>query len=422
MSWTIAGLVLFSVITWYLITFVLILQVGIPSTIVTVVTEHPCLSMENVFGRFIRFSGILRCILLLLLAGGLVCCNRLNNGYFFSFPVQKVEDIEESGMLMPDLLYQDINVTCFSIIDTFIVSYLGGPDFASVYSLNSGKELGSFCRRGRGPGEILAMTPFFDPGSKAEQVYIFDATRSALQTWDIPASLDEGRDVCTNRVPLNKRKPGPMTLMSIYRLGDDSLLAYDACQLRSFMLTDIPRYWIFDKNSGELMDSIKCFRKVPLNSSSKHGLSCTTLMSHSSCLNIARNKMFLAMRMFPMTAIIDLQNREGSGFFLKKMPKQDDREPVLYFSSVTATDRYVYCLYYGEAEKDYVPQTMEEENNRKGLSLLYVMDWEGRLRAKYRLDDVYHRCQISNDVLVLSKLSLSGSALYKLALSDINPD
>lgn len=422
MSWANVGSVLISVIIWYTIIFALTSQVIIPSTIVSLASGHPCLFMENAFNWFIRFLGKLKCILLFLLTGGLVCCNRLSNGYYFSFPVQKVEDIAESGVLKPELLYQGINVTCFSIIDSFVVSYLGGPDFASVYNLKSGEELGSFCRKGRGPGEILAMTPFFDSGSKADQVYIFDATCSDLQTWNIPASLAEGRDVCKDIVHLNKRKPGPLTLMSIYRLGDDSLLAYDACQLRSFMLTDIPRYWIFDQDTGEVRDSIKCFRKVPLKSSGKRELSCTTLMSHSSCLNSARDKMFLAMRMFPMIAIIDIHNHESSGFFLRRMPRQNDRDPVLYFSSVTATDRYVYCLYYGKEERDHVPQTIEEENSRKGLSLLYVMDWEGRLRAKYRLDDVYHKCQVSNDGLYLSRLSLSGSALYRLPLSDVVPD
>ena len=305
----------------------------------------------------------------------------------------------------------------FALIDTFLLSYLvEGPHFVSVYSLNSGHELGDYCLRGRGPGESIALTPFFQPGSNADEMYVFDAFHSILQTWDIPASVATRQDVFHNRIHLNSGRKGPFSLSSLYRLDDHSLLVYDACQFHPFILTDIPRYWIFDTATGEITDSIKCFRNVPLKSRKKDWLSHATLMDHTSCLDNEQEKLFLAMRSFPLTAFVDLQNGTVQGFLIKGKPRQNYQDPICHFSSASSSGQFIYCLYYGGRTEQFVSRTIEEEKKRNDNCYLYVMDWEGTARAKYQLDNVYHRCLVLNDTLYLTRLSPSGSGLYTLPL------
>ncbi|MBO5562369.1 MAG: hypothetical protein J5939_01460 [Bacteroidales bacterium] len=406
-----------------MILFVSIIRQNISSMIVFINIEHLCNCMGNVCNRLIKSfvtNGIRTSFLFLMVVS--IGCNQLRPEKLSNFPVKAIDDIAFTGSVIPRLKFKDINVNSFAIVDTFIVSYqMSGSNFISLYSLNSGKELGSYCRKGRGPGENLAMMPFFQPGCRADELFIFDASRSVMQTWNIQASVVEGKDVCFNSVKLNKGRGDYMSLLSLYKLNDGTVLAYDACQARAATLSEIPRYWRFDAVTGEVLDSIKCFKSVPLILDRKKRLTSASLMTHASCLDFGQNTLFLAMMNFPQVTLIDIDSGEAKGFILRNQPKQDPKKPYYYFSSVSATKEFVFCLYFGEEARIFLPLSLEEERSRECKSSLFVFDWDGNLCAKYLLDNVYERCQVMNDQLYLTRMNLEGSSLYTIPLSEIEP-
>ena len=207
------------------------------------------------------------------LIGGLVFiigCTHYRPDKYCDFPVHGIDDIKITAELAPEPLFLDINLVSLTIIDTFMLSYLGkGSSFVSVSSLNTGEEIGEFCLKGKGPDENVMLMPYFQPDNSPDSVFIFDATRSFLRIWDLNSSVAGHKDVYSGGIKLNNGKGTYMSSMSMYKLDDNRVLTYDTCQGRSLTLSAVPRYWVFDYGTGEILDSIKCFHNVPLKNKSK---------------------------------------------------------------------------------------------------------------------------------------------------------
>lgn len=357
------------------------------------------------------------------LIGGLVFiigCTHYRPDKYCNFPVHGIDDIKITAELTPEPLFSDINLMSLTIIDTFMLSYLGkGSSFVSVSNLNTGEEVGEFCLRGRGPDENATLMPFFQPDNSPDSVFIFDATRSFLRIWDLNSSVAEHRDVYSGGIKLDNGKGTYMSSMSMYKLDDKRVLTYDASHGRSLDLARVPRYWVFDYGTGELLDSIKCFRDIPLKSKSATYLPNSFVMSHYSCLDSRHETLYMAMYYLPLFSILNIQNGKAEGFAIKDLPEQNGQDPIIYFTSITESDGFVYCLYFGDKQSSFLSLNASESEPLDVKSTLFVFNNEGKLCAKYKLDDVYERCQVSNGKLYLTNISHERSGLYVLPVSEL---
>ena len=358
---------------------------------------------------------LLGCIVFLLIG-----CTKYRPDKYCDFPVHSISDIKITAELTPEPLFSDINLMSLTIIDTFMLSYLGkGSSFVSVSSLNTGEEIGEFCLKGRGPDENVALLPFFQPDNSPDSVFIFDATRSLLRIWDLNSSVAEHRDVYSGGIKLNNGKGSYMSSMSMYKLDGKRVLTYDASHGRSLALARVPRYWIFDYETGALLDSIKCFRDIPLKSKSETYLPNSFVMSHYSCLDSRHETLYMAMYYLPLFSILNIKNGKAEGFYLKDLPEQNDKDPIIYFTSITESEGFVFCLYFGGEQSSFLSLSTSENMPLDVKSTLFVFDSGGKLRAKYKLDDVYERCQVSNGKMYLTNISHERSGLYVLPVSKL---
>lgn len=357
------------------------------------------------------------------LIGGLVFiigCTHYRPDKYCNFPVHGIDDIKITAELAPEPLFLDINLVSLTIIDTFMLSYLGkGSSFVSVSSLNTGEEIGEFCLRGRGPDENVMLMPFFQPDNSPDSVFIFDATRSFLRIWDLNSSVAEHRDVYSGGIKLDNGNGTYMSSMSMYKLDDNRVLTYDTCQGRSLTLSAVPRYWVFDYGTGEILDSIKCFHNVPLKNKSKSYLPYSYVMSHYSCLDSRHETLYMAMYYLPLFSILNIQNGKAEGFAINDLPEQNGQDPIIYFTSITESDGFVYCLYFGDKQSSFLSLNASESEPLDVKSTLFVFNNEGKLCAKYKLDDVYERCQVSNGKLYLTNISHERSGLYVLPVTEL---
>lgn len=357
------------------------------------------------------------------LIGGLVFiigCTHYRPDKYCDFPVHGIDDIKITAELAPEPLFLDINLVSLTIIDTFMLSYLGkGSSFVSVSSLNTGEEIGEFCLKGKGPDENVMLMPYFQPDNSPDSVFIFDATRSFLRIWDLNSSVAEHRDVYSGGIKLDNGKGTYMSSMSMYKLDDKRVLTYDASHGRSLDLARVPRYWVFDYGTGELLDSIKCFRDIPLKSKSATYLPNSFVMSHYSCLDSRHETLYMAMYYLPLFSILNIQNGKAKGFAIKDLPEQNDQDPIIYFTSISESEGFVYCLYFGDKQSSFLSLNASESEPLDVKSTLFVFNNEGKLCAKYKLDDVYERCQVSNGKLYLTNISHERSGLYVLPVTEL---
>ena len=375
-----------------------------------------CLVNASVmFFNLVYKTGLLGCFVLVLIG-----CTQYLPDKYCDFPVHSINDIKITAELTPEPLFSDINLMSLTIIDTFMLSYLGkGSSFVSVSNLNTGEEVGEFCLGGRGPDENATLMPFFQPDNSPDSVFIFDATRSFLRIWDLNSSVAEHRDVYSGGIKLDNGKGTYMSSMSMYKLDDKRVLTYDASHGRSLDLARVPRYWVFDYGTGELLDSIKCFRDIPLKSKSATYLPYSFVMSHYSCLDSRHETLYMAMYYLPLFSILNIQNGKAKGFAIKGLPEQNDQDPIIYFTSISESEGFVYCLYFGDKQSSFLSLNASESEPLDVKSTLFVFNNEGKLCAKYKLDDVYERCQVSNGKLYLTNISHERSGLYVLPVSEL---
>ena len=66
-------------------------------------------------------------------------------------------------------------------------------------------------------------------------------------------------------------------------------------------------------------------------------------------------------------------------------------EPVSYFADVQADEKYIYALYSG--------QKIDFETGQKQPDYLFVLDWDGRMVAKYHLNESFSRIHLDGETL-----------------------
>ena len=104
---------------------------------------------------------------------------------------------------------------------------------------------------------------------------------------------------------------------------------------------------------------------------------------------------------------------------LVKLLEYYGQDPIIYFTSITESDGFVYCLYFGDKQSSFLSLNASESEPLDVKSTLFVFNNEGKLCAKYKLDDVYERCQVSNGKLYLTNISHERSGLYVLPVTEL---
>lgn len=275
------------------------------------------------------------------------------------------------GMPMDILLMNDLIIVLDHQTDRFF----------HVFSKDSFNHLGSFIRKGRGPGEEVYINPFFKIHADDEIIY---QSESDLKVARIVISGDSANMVILRKIDL----PAAM------REGVDFFLVNNSIFNSNYLDTASRDYTVYNMETGQVSEWGESYhfseKNIPQYMLPFHNAKLTTVNSKENLIASVFNQ-------FPLLRIYSLETEQ----LITQLQMSDDshnREVMLtgqgqpgtggmisYYHHVSSTEDYIYGLYGGfsvmdrfkEGEEPYYYDWSEE---------VHIWKWDGTPVMKLILD------------------------------------
>ena len=358
----------------------------------------------------IRFKGLVAFLLGLFL---LVGCGQIPEESVLLFPVREVGDNSTTRSLAPKQVFPDsVPLSGFRIVGDCLVSSAGfmSDHFIDIYDLSTGELKESFCRKGRGPGEFLAISPLFS--SDGDVLSLYDAGTGLYTQMKLNLlEIDSAEIVNQVKIIVPDGKNAPV-IMSTYRMNDREMLAYNSIQGElGYVNIESPYYAIYDVITGRELQTYNIFDANLIKKRSGEYEQMVSL-ALDDCLDDRKERLCFVMNQMPIVAIVDLASGKTQGIRLKGAVPYSADNPVFHFRSVCADESHIYALYYGKRPEEVLPESTD--------TLMYVFDWNGNFVEKISLNGLFLSCRNSQDKIYLARLGLDQQTyLYELSKKDV---
>lgn len=279
------------------------------------------------------------------------------------------------------------------------------PDFFyNIYHADTGRKLGSFVRKGRGPREAVSLNCVYQFVRRGDDLtaWLYAANEERLFQWNISRSLREGTTVYDTIMPYKIDRIG-----FLYQLAQDTLLV---SRLSSGWPGEASAPY-YEKRLLSTNESICEYRpyKVAVDSD----LAFYTW----DAIKPDGSRVVQAMRFLPQINVLDLRTGKLFGSRLKGAPgfslmKDVERlMETVYYTGVCADDRYIYA----------VSRERDDSTEPGGLHdhIIHIFDWEGRLCARIETDRPYERCWLDPVRNRLYAMDMATNKIHYLELSQL---
>ena len=318
----------------------------------------------------------------LLLSGLLVvvcsCTERLAGKDCFNHIVEEIEDVRISKGLSPELYCSSSeDLSNIIINDSLLFAFVRGRDhICYVSNINNDSIVGAYCPKGRAWNEMLVPSMVEDTYSINGDLCcpIFSIPDSKVFIWNVSQSLKTG-DTRFNKI--SQIADGSTAIYNVFMLDAERLIAFNSKHNPYIDELEEPPYFeVYDCNTGNLLKRYEIFKMIegygenPLYNA-KDYLSC------HPCIKPDRTKIAYVMSYHPQLNILDIEGGNVKGYSIKGAKSFNPNVRYLHFSSVKVDDDYIYALYYGGEFNGVDPD--------KTPDILYVFDWNGEIKAKFKL-------------------------------------
>ncbi len=267
----------------------------------------------------------------------------------------KVIEVELDSTFNSDVLGVQACFDLQIVSDTVLVIQVNPTDslyFFEAWSTRGFDKLGSFGRKGRGPGELLT-TRICKTESRSKDLIIENPSSESTCSVDVLESIHNSTIIAVDSCSFDR---------ALY-----SAPLSDNCRFTIEMEDDILAAYSYDDISRR---EIEFFQTVDANRYITH---LSVLLSSNS----ARAKVALAMLLFPQIAVIDVHSGNVKNIAVDRAFK--DWKNVLasmlgpnsveYYSGLCTSENYIFATYSGVSIKD---RTNGAEN-----SMVHIFDWDG---------------------------------------------
>lgn len=282
--------------------------------------------------------------------------------------------------------------------------------FFQIFNVDTGKDLGVYCRRGRGPEESVSLGCIFQLYKKGDDLMtmLYAANEEKLFEWNITQSVKQGKTVYDRVV-----KSENYRVFSLYNISEDIMFMYKPAEETSTGFTT-PIYERRTISNNELLKSYSIYQSDELE---YNGELSSPLYSWTA-LHPDGSKVVEVMNNLPQISIIDIKTgsvinrRVEDDYNFSKLELKRNNQRVFY-NYVHADGEYIYATYWGKAQwNDRYGSTLPTFNT------IHIYDWGGNLKYEITTDKSYFRAwsdpvkhrlytmDVSNDEVSYFELSL----------------
>lgn len=260
-----------------------------------------------------------------------------------------------------------------------------GEHFYQVFNIDTGKEIGHYCKRGNGPHEYSALGPihqlFTENGDL--KTLLFAPNESKIIKWNITKSIFNKTTIIEKEYDyLWRKENAQICYEQVFRLDEDTILA----ELRSGVMYNgdisLPKYQRRTLSSNKLIEEYTAYKRVIDNDESI--FIPEALLFSFDALKPDGTMLVQAMSHLPQLNIINLKNDSikgvrtelSDGFRRLEKKKVSIKN---YFTRIQVDEDRIFAAYLGEDISDSKTYILPKT--------LYVFNWEGKLLNRIKVNE-----------------------------------
>ncbi|MFI3262985.1 MAG: hypothetical protein R3Y26_08765 [Rikenellaceae bacterium] len=327
------------------------------------------------------------CAILILATIFASCNNNVDNDYFNG----KIKTVKVNNTIKKEVTSQAIALDgafsgIIAVSDSLLICwtpYLADAHY-SVFNVDTGKNLGSFCGKGHGSNESVSLGCIFQLYKANDDLMalLHAANEDKLFVWNITKSVCSGKTIYDKVLECKNNR-----VFSLFRLSEDMMLLCKPsddisrnkittpyCQMRTIsqnkLVKDYPIY-INDEMeyTGETPDPFYSWNAIHPDGS----------------------KIVSVMKYLPQINILDTKRGDITGYRLDASYDfsyllTSTKLSKVFYNHVHADSDFIYATYWGKEQwNDSYGSKMPNFNK------IHIYDWDGNLRYELTTDKSYLR-------------------------------
>ncbi|MDR1115065.1 MAG: TolB-like 6-bladed beta-propeller domain-containing protein [Tannerella sp.] len=294
------------------------------------------------------------------------------------------------------------------------------PDyFFHIFNVDTGEEIGSFCRRGGGPGELFSVNPvfqFFKENGDLKTL-LFASNESKLSVWNISRSVEQRTTVMDTVISYNPGdKNGNVQYKEIFYQSKDTLLADRVSSPLNDRESTTPFYEQRTMYTDKLLRKYAVYKKNTIIAPQDAAIISESFLSSNDAFKPDGSKIVQAMSNIPQLNILDAHTGEVVGYRMKGGPDFSLFETEMnfrkvYYIRIQADDNFIYTSWWGKEP------WAEERNEIPSINTIHMLDWHGNLINEFITDQPVHEIWLDQ---VRNRLYTTNMATDKVFYLDLN--
>jgi len=265
-----------------------------------------------------------------------------------------------------------------AVMNDLVIVLDGQTDrFFHVFSTDNYNHLGSFIRRGRGPGEEVFIAPYFKIHANDEIMY---QSEKSLKIAKIIMS-DNSLDIVIH---------DKYDLPSSMRDGSDFFLVNDYIYTSNYLFPDSKDYLVLNKETGKLSE---WGGPIPLSDRKAYQDMKTSINQKLTTVNSKENLIASVFNQLPILRIYSLENEKliieqqmsDASYNLETMLTDQSHKLINYYHRIKSTDDYIYALYGGFSVNEHFKEG-ESQFYFDWSREVHIWKWDGTPVMKLLLD------------------------------------
>lgn len=287
--------------------------------------------------------------------------------------------------------------------------------FLNLFNVDTGKNIGYFCPKGKGPNEFSNINPVYQLFRKDGDIMtVFCADSKYLVFWNVTESLRMNETVYDTIIQ-NKREAG----LFFFYMPDNSLLNLRAAEFTSIGESTTPYYERYSLEKDEKVINIPIYKSEYVRRNSVVE-PVGRFFNTWDAIKPDGTKVVQAMSFLPQLNIIDTRIGKVDGYRIKGGPDYSLLETNMkaltrFYTSVQADDKYIYATYWGKKSWGGGSETSMPEFDQ-----IHVFDWNGNLLYRIKTDQSFFITWLDTKRNLLYTRDWNTDEIYYLDLKELD--
>jgi hypothetical protein len=351
-------------------------------------------------------------------------CAKYSDSTYFKgdiFPVDSRMKKVKNVTLTPVVPLDGLNFGIIAVYDSLMLFWNPKlPDrFFNVFNLDTGADMGTFCHKGQGPGEMVSVSPVYQIFEEENELktLLLAAYNKKILKWNISRSVRQQTTVIDTIIDYscNVENMGACYNLIIFLQNEDILFTRVPSVELSEEEASLPFYQKRTLHSDKMLKDYPIYGKSIKNG--KASIIPEAFFGSVDNFNPDGSKIVQAMRYIQQLNILDTETGKVTGYRVNGSPdfsifEAEKKTINPSYVRVQADEQYIYASFWGK--KTWGIEEIPVINT------IHVFDWNGRWLYELKTDRPVHEMWLDRIRNRLYTTDLNDDDVFYLDLNEIN--